>query len=114
MTAGPAKVPETLDVKIRALPGVQRMKSRWGHETAYIIGEKEFAHFHRPNEIDVRLTKAVQRRIGIQLKEDSRVRLRPRLSDWIAITLASQEDVDFAFELVKQAWNANRGERQPV
>ncbi len=103
------KVAETLDVKIRALPSVQRKKSRWGHETAYVVGEREFAHFHRQDEIDVRLTRAVQSKMLAELKQDPRVKLRPRLSDWITITLATEEALDFAFELVKHAWNANRG-----
>ncbi len=102
------KVAETLDVKIRALPSVQSTKSRWGHQTAYVIGEREFAHFHRQNEIDVRLTRAVQRKMRVDLREDPRVKLRPGSSDWITITLATEEDLDFAFELVKQARNANR------
>ncbi len=103
------KVAESLDVKIRALPSVQRTKSRWGHQTAYVIGEREFAHFHRHNEIDVRLTRAVQRKMRVELKKDPRVKLRPGLSDWITITLATEEDLEFAFELVKQARSANRG-----
>ncbi len=97
-----------MDVKIRALPGVERRRSRWGHETAYVIGEKEFAHFHKQDEIDVRLTRAVQRKMRVEIVEDPRVKLRPGLSDWITITLASDEDLEFAFELVKQAWSANR------
>ncbi len=103
------KAAETLDVKIRALPSVQRTKSRWGHEIAYVVGDREFAHFHRQNEIDVRLTRAVQRKKRVELKEDPRVKLRLGASDWITITLATEEDLDFAFELVKHAWNANRG-----
>ncbi len=102
------KVDETLDVKIRALPSVQTTKSRWGHETAYVVGDREFAHFHGKNEIDVRLTRAVQSKMRVQLKEDPRVKLRPGYSDWITIALARDEDLDFAFELVKQARNSNR------
>ncbi len=102
------KVAETLDVKIRALPGVERRRSRWGHETAYVIGEREFAHFHRQDEVDVRLTRSVQRKMRAELEEDSRVKLRPGYSDWITIALARDEDLVFAFKLVKQARNANR------
>ena len=102
------KVAGTLDAKIRALPGVQRTRSKWGHKTAYVVGKTEFAHFHRQTGIDVRLTRAVQRKMSVELKEDPRVKLRPGYSDWITITLAAEEDLDLAFELVKQARNANR------
>ena len=57
----------------------------------------------------MRLTRAVQRKMLVELKEDPRVKLRPGYSDWITIALANDEDLDFAFELVKQARNANRG-----
>ncbi len=100
---------ETLDAKVCSLAGVQRTKSRWSNETAYVIKGKEFAHFHGQNELDVRLTRVFQRKFGSRLEEDSRIRLRPRPSEWIAITLATKEDTDFAFELVKQAWSANGG-----
>ena len=104
----PMKVAESLDVKIRALPGVERKMSRWGHATAYIVGEREFAHFHRQDQIDVRLTTAVQRKMRVALREDPRVKLRPGSSDWITITLAIEGDLEFALELVKLARNANK------
>jgi hypothetical protein len=101
-----------LDSKISSLPGVLQTRSRWKHGIAYVVAGKEFAHFHGPNEIDVRLTKAVQREIGQSLK-DQRVKLRPRPSEWITISVRKEEDVAFALLMIKQAWRANGGHQAP-
>jgi hypothetical protein len=107
------KLASRLDSKIRTLPSVVETRSRWKHRRAYIVARKEFAHFHGPNEIDVRLTKAIQKEIGRKLG-DTRINMRQRPSDWITIYLRQEEDVEFAFVMVEQAWRANGGHYDTV
>jgi hypothetical protein len=104
-------VANSLDSMILSLPGVVRKGSRWKHNTAYIVAGREFAHFHSPREIDVRVTKTVLKASREELREDSRVKFRPRPSDWVTITLAGKEDVAFVFTVVERAWRANGGRK---
>ncbi len=96
-----------LDDSISSLPGVERKESRWGLETAYFVEGKEFAHFHAENEIDVRLTKTLQKKLRRRLSTDPRVKFRPRPSEWVVIILSARKDADFAFELIQLAREAN-------
>ena len=43
-----------------------------------------------------------------EIRSDSRVVLRIRVSDWIEFRLRNQTDVNDAFELVKLAWRDSR------
>jgi hypothetical protein len=99
-----------LDSKILSIRGVQRKKSRWGHVVAYWTGKREFAHFHKENELDIRVTKsALKKTLGAGI--DPHVTLRPGPSDWITVELRGQKDEDAAFRLVKIAWRNNRIDR---
>jgi hypothetical protein len=96
---------------ILSLPGVVRKGSRWRHNSAYIVAGREFAHFHSPGEIDVRVTKTVLKASREGLSEDPRVKFRPGPSDWVTVTLARKEDVEFVFTVVERAWRANGGRK---
>ncbi len=67
-------------------------------------------HFHNEGDIDVRLTKRVQRERAPSLRNDTRVKLRERPSEWVALSLRRTRDVDYAFEMVKLALEANRSD----
>ncbi len=97
-----------LAARILSLPGVQGKKSRWTSKDAYYVGSREFAHFHNEGEFDVRLTRKVQTEYVQSLRNDTRVKFRERPSEWVAISLHSPEDVNYAFEMVKLALKANK------
>ena len=105
---GRRNLAQQLETRILGLPGVERKKSRWMSERAYHVGSREFAHFHRNGEIDVRLTRRVQREQADRIRNDRRVKFRERASDWIALRLSRAEDVNYAFEIVRLALAANR------
>ncbi len=88
------------------MPGVQAKKSRWMSSNAYYVGSREFAHFHNDGEIDVRLTRKVQRSM-LALRNDTRAKFRERPSEWVTFSLRRTRDVDHAFEMVKLALEAN-------
>jgi hypothetical protein len=74
---------------------------------AYFIGKREFAHLHKDNEIDIRLTSGFQRKYAGRIKNDCRVKFRRNPSQWIAIDYRTRDDVDYAFKIVKLAATAN-------
>ncbi len=97
-----------LAARILSLPGVQGKKSRWTSNNAYYVGSREFAHFHSEQEVDVRLTKKVQRERAHSLRNETRVKFREQPSEWVALSLHRPGDVGYAFEMVKLALEANR------
>ncbi len=96
-----------LDSKILSLPRVEKRRSRWMDTDAYFIGGREFVHFHRNDEVDVRLTSGFQRKYASEIRNDPRVRFRRNPSQWLAIDYRTREDVDYAFRIVKLAATAN-------
>jgi len=101
-------VNRALEKKILSLPGVERRKSRFSHQTAYFIKDREFAHFHSSNEIDIRLTKKGQQRLREQSKGDPRLKFRPHPSDWVSVFCKLPSDIQFAFDLAQMAWTDNQ------
>ena len=71
------------------------------------VGKREVAHFDAGDWLDVRLTKQVIRERRSELKHDDRIALRRSGSDWLAVSVASRSDADFAFSLVEAAVAAN-------
>ncbi len=103
----PSSLSLVLDSKILSLPGVEKRRSRWMDTDAYFIGEREFVHFHRNDEVDVRLTSGFQRKYAIEIRNNPRVRFRRNPSQWVAIDYRTREDVDYAFRIMKLAAAAN-------
>lgn len=56
------------------------------------------------------MTKRVQRERAPSLRNDTRVKLRERPSEWVALSLRRTRDADYAFEMVKLALEANRSD----
>ena len=92
--------------------GVEIRKSRFGKSEAFFVEGREFAHFHTSNELDIRLTRRVQREQE-ELLEDERVGLRERPSDWITFRFGNREDSKRAEALLRLAWQANSRQRIP-
>lgn len=71
------------------------------------VGQREVAHFDSERTLDVRLTKSVIRRRRDELKSEARASLRASASDWVAITIESDEDLVWATGVVLDAVAAN-------
>ena len=79
----------------------------FGGGPALWVGSREVAHFDTERTVDVRLTKPVIRRRREELKGEHRVSLRRGASDWLEITIASDEDIGWATGVVLDAIAAN-------
>lgn len=77
------------------------------------VGTREVAHFDDQRALDVRLTKEVIRSRRAELRGDDRVTLRRGSSDWVEITVESDDDIAWATELVLVAVAANRPTATP-
>jgi hypothetical protein len=89
------------------LPDVARHASRWGHAHAYFVGDREIAHFHGDQRLDVRLTKERIRELKSEGALDARVKTRGPSAEWAAVTVVETRDVAFAIFLVQEAVRAN-------
>jgi hypothetical protein len=75
-------------------------------------GGREVAHFEAPDELHVRLTRALIRERRTELRADERIELRPSTSDRIRVRVATAAGLDAAFALVRDAVEANRNTRR--
>ena len=98
---------ERLGDRILELSDVELRKSRFSEREAFYVGKREFAHFHRQNEIDIRLTRKVIRNLKEELKADPKATLRGS-SDWLEYRFPRSGDLDRAAELAALALEANR------
>jgi hypothetical protein len=90
------------------LRGVQRRPSRFrgrGHTDALWLGAREVAHCHN-GQVDVRLTRAVVRKLRDELRMDARIDLRGPGYDWILVRVRNAADVERALELLRHALRA--------
>jgi hypothetical protein len=82
--------------------GVEERRSRFGHETAFYRGGREFLHFHGDHAVDVRLGLArIRERPELETRPGVRVRVSGS-SDWVVVALERQEDAEFVLELVDE------------
>ncbi len=91
-----ARAGDLLDVTIK--------KSRFSPSIAFWRGKKEFAHFHKGNSIDIRLTKPLVKK----LKSDYRLEISYPLRDWVVAHFECEQDLDFIMALLEQAHKAHR------
>jgi len=89
---------EKLGVEDRALPGRDD-----GFSSLFYNG-KEFAHFHDNNELDIRLTRKIINREGLEHPTGSRVHPnRTKNSQWIEVRFMKPADIERVLNLVKLA-----------
>lgn len=94
---------ELLD-QLREVEGLQALPSRVAGGTALFYRGKEFAHFHNDHEIDLRLTKALIKSLGLHHPSGSSIHpRRAASSNWIALRFHTSEEVIVIVELVRQA-----------
>ena len=97
---------------IRALPNAKLGPDPMSEE-AYFYGRFNFAHFHGPRHVDVRLSIEEQRKALDQGKAHPHL-WAPR-AGWVSCTLEDGEDLDAAKELVRRAhdhWESVSSRRQ--
>jgi hypothetical protein len=100
-------VRDELAGRLVQIPGVIRHPSPKGHGDAFFAGDREIAHFHGDQRLDVRLTREL---IGQRKSEhafDERVRTRGPSADWVAVRIAGAQDLPLALSLAEDAVRAN-------
>jgi Family of unknown function (DUF5519) len=90
--------------QLERIPGLENRPSKVAGGSAIFFREKEIAHFHSDNEIDVRLTKKVIRQEGLIHPTDSKVhKNRAKSSEWFEIRFNDNKQVNEAVRLFKLA-----------
>ena len=90
--------------KLEKLPGLEDRPSIVAGGSAIFYRDKEMAHFHNNNEIDVRLTKKVIRREGLTHPLGSKFhRHRSPNSEWIELRFRRASQLDEVVRLFKLA-----------
>jgi hypothetical protein len=100
-------VREELEQRLSEIPGVTRHPSRFGDADSYFSGDREIAHFHGDQRLDVRLTKEVIRERKAEHAFDARVRTRGPSAEWVAVQIGTAQDIPLAVSLVEEAVRAN-------
>jgi luciferase-like monooxygenase len=98
---------EELERRLAELRDVSRRPSRHGDSESYFVGDREIAHFHGNERLDVRLTKEVIRQHKAQHDFDERVRTRGPSAEWVAVRILDERDLPLAVSMVAEAARAN-------
>lgn len=98
---------ESLSLAMRALPGVEQGRSRFGKagQPAWRVNGREFAHLHANDLLDLRLPREAQSR----LREDPRAHFRSSRSEWLEFEFHSEQDVAELVAIASEAWAAAKG-----
>jgi hypothetical protein len=98
------KLKSDLIKKLEKIPGLEDRPSKVAGGSAIFYREKEIAHFHHDNEIDIRLTKKVIKKEGLNQPVDSKFhKHRTPSSEWIELRFRKQSDIDDVVRLFKLA-----------
>lgn len=86
---------------ILELGSIEVSPSRHGSgKPAFFVGDREIAHFHGDDGLDLRLGRDAIRARRAELVADPRVTLRAsRSADWLEVRFAAAADVAFAASL---------------
>jgi luciferase-like monooxygenase len=98
---------EELEKRLQSLALLTRRKSRFGDSHSYFLADREIAHFHGDERMDVRLTRERIREMKSEGTLDPRVRTRGPSADWAAVRVAEEQDLSLAVQLVEDAIRAN-------
>lgn len=88
------------------LPELEERPSRFGGALAFRRGQREVAHFHGPQELDLRLPAEVRR----ALADEPRAVFRHGRSEWVAFRFRRAADLPRALELLALASQAATSE----
>ena len=94
------KLRKELVKKLEKINGLEDRPSKVAGGSALFYKDKEIAHFHHDNEIDVRLTNKVIRKEKLAQPIGSKVhKQRSPSSQWIEIRFETSKEVDEAVRL---------------
>jgi hypothetical protein len=96
-----------LERRLVKVPGLVPRPSRRGHGDTYFAGDREIAHFHGDERLDVGLTRDAIRQRAPEHPFDERVRTRGATADWVAVRVKEDRDVSLALSLVREAIRTN-------
>ena len=92
---------EVLLLELRKLDGVEDRPSPVSGGTALFYFDKEFAHFHDGNELDLRLTKSKIKQLGLSHPKGSvHHPSRSPNSPWIEVRFQTVDDIAHVKRLV--------------
>ncbi len=83
---------------LMTFPSVVEKPNMFGTKLAYFFREREFAHFHSENQLDIHLSKNEADEVAAQAIEN------PFSSHWILFNITSPEDARKALLLLKKAY----------
>lgn len=99
-----AKLKNILIKNLEKISGLEDRPSIVAGGSAIFYKNKEIAHFHSNNEVDVRLTKKVIKKMGLSQPTDSKFHHhRGPGSEWIELRFRNQNQVEKVVELFKLA-----------
>ena len=108
----PPTLRKQLEARLGSIPDVVCAPAVFADDDGYWVDAKEILHFHAPDAVEVRLTRAEIRARRTELRADPRVALRPSTSsDWLEVRFARRADVDFVVALAEVAAAAHRPPR---
>ncbi len=95
---------EKLIKELEKIDGLEDQPSPVSGGSALFYKNKEFAHFHNDNELDLRLTKKIITREGLIHPQDSLQHpKRSAGSQWIELRFRKASDLKVIIKLVKLA-----------
>lgn len=98
------KLKQLLVEKLEEIPGLEDRPSKVAGGSAIFFNNKEIAHFHTNNEIDVRLTKKIIKKENLSQPSDSDFHHhRGPGCEWIELRFRNEKQVDEVVRLFKLA-----------
>jgi hypothetical protein len=98
------KLRRDLVAKLEKIKGLEDRPSKVAGGSAIFFKNKEIAHFHHDNEIDVRLTRKIIRAEGLNHPDDSKIHHhRSPSSDWIELRFTKPSHLDEVVRLFNLA-----------
>jgi len=98
-----SKLKKQLILELEKIKGLEDRPSKVAGGSAIFYKNKEIAHFHHNNEIDVRLTKKIIRAEGLHHPTDSKFHQRNPSSEWIELRFRREAHLKEVVRLFKLA-----------
>ncbi len=83
---------------LMTFPSVVERQNEFGTKHAYFYRNREFAHFHSENQMDIKVARNEVENIAPEAIEN------PFSSSWVLFNINSEQDARRAFLLLKKAY----------
>ncbi len=104
------KLRNDLVKRLERIPGLEDRPSKVAGGSAIFYREKEIAHFHDDNEIDVRLTKKVIRKEGLHHPIGSKIhKQRSPSSEWMSLDFITPKMSKKSSGFLSWPWSSTDG-----